>query len=89
MKRLLLMFTFAIVTAVALFIPTQDVHAWWNDDDYWDRPWYGAYPWYGGYGYPYGGYGYPYPYGGYQAPYGTTETVPTQQDPAATSQPAY
>jgi hypothetical protein len=119
MKRLLLMFTFAIVTAVALFIPTQDVHAWWDDDDdYWDRPWYGAGPWYGGYGYPYGGYGYPYggygypyggygypsyggygypyggygypyPYGGYQAPYGTTETVPTQQDPAATSQPAY
>ena len=78
MKRLFLAFIFATVTSGAIFLPSQDAQAWWDDDDdYWDRPWYGGGgPWYGGYpyggygGYPYGGYG-GYPYGGYGGyPYG-------------------
>ena len=96
MKKLLLTFAFAIVTSGAMFISAEDAQAWWDDDDYWDRPWYGGgAPWYGGYpyggygGYPYGGYpngGYGgYPYGGYGGyPYGGYPQA-GYADPAATT----
>ena len=93
MKKLLLTFAFAIVTSGAMFISAEDAQAWWDDDDYWDRPWYGGGgPWYGGYpyggygGYPYGGYPYGgYPYGGYGGyPYGGYPQA-GYADPAATT----
>ena len=85
-----------MLAAGCVSLASMNVHAWWNDDDYYDRwhdgPWYGGYPGYGWGGYPgYGWGGYPgYGWGGHPGyGYGHSRTIVVvpQINPAPASEP--